>query len=230
MFGKLRRALDEALSKLEARSGAGPEEEIDRMLAAMREELVETKARIPELEALIESLERRRDEERRRAEDCVRRAGQAERAGDAETVEVAERFARRHLARVEVLERKVETAEAELALRRREAAEMTEQLKQASARRDALGIQARRARTVERRAEGLSGPAAEFDRIVDRIERPSDVAEAERELDRELGLAPEPPPPGSNDLEELNREARAEELLRELKRRMAGDEESPAES
>lgn len=223
MFRKLRQALDDALSKLEGRAGSAPEAEIRRLLAAMREELVETKARIPELQALIESFERRRAEERLRAEDCVRRAGQAERAGDTETVEVAERFAKRHLAHVEVLEQKLEAAGAELALKRQEVENMTVQLKEALARRDALAIQTRRAQAIDELAGAGSGAAAEFDRIVERMERPVDLEAAERELDRELGLSPEPATGGAGGPDGLgveDREARAEELLRELKRRM----------
>lgn len=221
MFRRLRQALDDALSRLEARIGPGAEEDIDRLLAAMREELVETKARIPELEELVETLRRRRDDERKRAEDCVRRAGQAERVGDAETVEVAERFARQHLARVHVLEQKIEAARAELALKREEVEEMTSQLKDAMTRRDALGIQARRARAVDRTAGAGSDAVSEFDRLAERIERPSDVEAAERELDRELGLEPGAGRPGSDPgLDAMDREARADELLRELKRRM----------
>lgn len=223
MFRRLKRALDDALSKLEAKRGAATEEEVDRLLAAMREELVEAKASVPELEERIRSLERERDAERKRAEDCVRRAVQAESIGDGETVEVAERFAKEHLARGEVLEQKVEAARAELALRREEVARMTAQLKDARARRDALAIQARRARTMEKTHGAGSDALEEFERAAERISRPSDVEAAERQLDRELGLGREEAP-ADPEAERLYREARAEEMLQELKRRMGLEE------
>lgn len=225
MFERLKRALDDALAKLEGSAGAG--EDVRRLLAAMREELVEAKARIPELESHLAALERERADEKRRAEDCVRRAAQAEAIDDRETVEVAERFARQHLGRVAVLERKVEAARSELAYQREEVARMTSQLKDALARKDALEIQARRARSIEDlRGAGL-GAFEAFDEVAERVSRGSDVEAAERELDRELDPGREWRPrsegsarPRSSELEGLDREARAEELLEELKRRM----------
>lgn len=223
MFRRLKRALDDALSRLEARAGPGTEEEVDRLIAAMREELIETKASIPGLEGQIRSLERQRDAEEKRAEECVRRAAQAEAIDDGETVEVAERFAREHLARVQVLEQKIEAAKSELVLRREEVARMTSQLKDARARRDALAIQARRARTMEKTRGAGTDALEEFERAAERISRPSEVEVAERELDRELGLGREATP-ADPEAERLYREARAEEMLRELKRRMGLEE------
>ena len=191
---------------------------MDRLLASMREELVEARARIPEQEALLERYERQRVAEKRKAEECVRRASQAQEIGDTETVRVAERFARQHLERVAVLERKIEATEADLEFNRREVREMTAQLKEARARRDAIAIQARRARGTERvRGSGYEAFDA-FDRVVERTERASDLDVARRELDRELGgghagLADAPDP-------RVDPEENAEFLLRELKRRM----------
>lgn len=223
MLGRFRRALDEALSKLESRTGSA-EEDVARLLAAMREELIETKARLPELEALLERQQRQREAEKKRAEDCVRRATQAEEIGDAETVRVAERFARQHLERVAVLERKIEATKADIEFNRREASEMSRQLKEAIARRDALAIQSRRARAVEDlRGSGYEAFDA-FDRAAERSERASDLDDARRELDRDL----DPAARDATDLRDLgrrDREADAEELLEELKRRMGVDDE-----
>ena len=44
MFNRLKKSLDDALRKLEDAFGAGPEEEIDDLLRAMRSELIQTKA------------------------------------------------------------------------------------------------------------------------------------------------------------------------------------------
>lgn len=224
MFGRLRQALEDALDRLDARFGPDAGEDVERILAAMREELIETKARIPELEGLLERHERQRAAEKRRAEDCVRRASQAERIGDTETVEVAERFARQHLERVAVLERKIEATRADIAYHRSEAKEMAEQLRDAMARRDALGIQARRARAIERGQEAGEAASA-FDRMMDRTDRDAEVEAARRALDLDL----EPAARDATEVRDfagLDREANAERLLRELKRRMGVD---PAE-
>lgn len=221
MFGRLRQALEDALDRLDARFGPEAGEDVERILAAMREELIETKARIPELEALLERHERQRAAEKRRAEDCVRRASQAERIGDAETVEVAERFARQHLERVAVLERKIEATRADIAFHRSEAKEMAEQLRDAMARRDALGIQARRARAIERGQEAGEAASA-FDSMMDRADRDAEVEAARRALDLDLEPAARDAT-SVRDFEGLDREANAERLLRELKRRMGVD-------
>ncbi|MFQ5678120.1 MAG: PspA/IM30 family protein [Gemmatimonadota bacterium] len=218
MFGKLRTALEEALTRLERRSGSGVEEDVNRLLRSMREELIEAKARVPEMEAHLELLERRRVAEKTRAEDCVRRAAQAEAIDDEETREVAERFAKQHLARGEVLEQKIQAARAELTLHREEVDRMTAHLKDAIARQDALAIQARRARTIETTGGAGSDLLEELERVTERMSRPSDLEAAERQLDREL--EGEPDPADDPELSRLDREARAEELLRELKRRM----------
>lgn len=218
MFGRVRRALEDALSRLESRTGSA-EEDVDRLLASMREELIEAKTRIPEQEALAERYERERAVEKRKAEDCVRRASQAEKIGDAETVRVAERFARQHLERVAVLERKIEATEAEIEFGRREIRDMMAQLKDARARRDALAIQARRARGTERVRGSRPEAFDAFDRVADRTERASDLDDARRELDREL----DPVARDATELRDLgrrDREADAEFMLDELKRRM----------
>ncbi|TFG64129.1 MAG: hypothetical protein E4H28_05545, partial [Gemmatimonadales bacterium] len=92
MFKKLKSAIDSALSSLEGRSGRQGED-IDRLLAGMREELIDAKATTPRLEAALEKLRSRHANERSKGEDCVRRAGQAEEIGDTETQRVAVEFA-----------------------------------------------------------------------------------------------------------------------------------------
>lgn len=227
MFKRLKRALDDALSELESRFGPGPEADVDRLLAAMREELVETKARIPELESQLEGLEREKRAEEKRAEDCVRRAGQAAEIGDAETVEVAERFAKKHLARVGVLEQKIESTRSEIAFTEQQAAQMSEQLKSALKRKDAIGIQARRAKAIDDLRGGGDDAFDAFDRAADRIGREDDVDAARRELDEELGGPRRPSLSDLRDptLEREVRERRAEEMLEELKRRMGTEGE-----
>ena len=146
MIRKLKRKLDRLLSSLEDRAGADPREDITRLLAGMREELIDAKATIPQLEKQIESYGKLREREIQRAADAERRGKQAAEIGDDETVEVAARFELKHLSRAQVLEQKTEAAVAELAMQRRNVNEMTAQLKSAMKNRDALAAQARRAR------------------------------------------------------------------------------------
>ncbi len=222
MFRRLRDAIDRALSRLEGEEVT--REEIDRVLEAMRRELIERKASLPKLEEDIRSLERERDQERRLAEDCVRRSAQAQRIGDDETVEVAERFARQHLAREEVLERKLEAARGELELEREELERMTRSLKDAVAKRDVLSVQSRRAESIGRARGAGREILEEFERMAERVERPADLAEARRQLDEELeGLRADPA--AAREAEGVHREAEADAMLRELKRRMGMEEE-----
>ncbi|MDT8435423.1 MAG: hypothetical protein RRA92_01585 [Gemmatimonadota bacterium] len=225
MIRKLRDRIEAVLAALEGRSGADPGDEMNRLLAGMREELIEAKAALPELEGHIADLRRRREGELREAEACVRRAGQAERIGDDETAEVARRFEAKHRARADLCEEKIRTAESELALQRRSVAEMTGQLKEALASRQALAARFRQAgRTAGLRGGGRS-PTDEFDRIVREIEDAGLAAAASAEVENTLG--------GSGGVDEgpgpdpLDPEALAELRLRELKRRMENQKAEP---
>jgi phage shock protein A len=216
MFGKLKAKLEDLLSALEDRSGSDPGDDITRLLAGMREELIEAKASIPVLEKQVVALGRLAEKERQKAGDAERRGGQAAAIGDVETVEVASRFEAKHRERAEVYSQKQDAARAELALQRRAVSEMTTQFKSAMKRREALVAQARRAKATEGLRGGAASPLDEFDRMAREIEdeelRASadlDVEEALDGLDREFGADPE---------------TLAEIQLEELKRRMSDDE------
>lgn len=216
MFKKLKNAIDAALSSLESRAG-GEDQDIDRLLSGMREELIEAKASTPRLEDGLEKLRRRRADERSRAEDCVRRAGQAEEIGDDETMRVAVEYAERHQDRVRVFDEQIEGAEAELALHRRNVSEMTAQLKSSIANKDALKVQVRRARATETLRGGGDSATDRFDHMAASIEQETNRAEAARDLEDELayggpGRGPAHRPIDPDDLAEIQ--------LSELKRRM----------
>ena len=198
------------------------DDDVDRLIRAMRDELVETKARIPELESLLQSQLAQADREKTEAEACDRRAAKAAEIGDTETVEVAERFAARHRQRLEVLVLKAEGTRAELLQHRDDVARMTEQLKEAMARRDSLGVQGRRAKAIGNQASRFDAVDA-FDRVAEKMEGASDVDEARRELDRELDPLADSSPRDYAAERDL-REARADEMLKELKRRMGVEE------
>ncbi|MGH7541366.1 MAG: PspA/IM30 family protein [Gemmatimonadota bacterium] len=221
MFKRVKRMLDDVLDHLEG-SGGVSDDDVDRLIAAMRDELVATKTRIPELEELLRSQLGQADRERAEAEACDRRARQAEEIGDAETVEVARRFEAQHRQRLEVLVMKAETTRAEILQHRDEVVQMTDQLKKAIARRDALGIQSRRAGAIGTRAARDDASDA-FDRMAERVEGATDIDEARRELDRELDPLAEPAP-SDYAAERMRREQDAEQMLRELKRRMGRED------
>lgn len=222
MFGRIKRMLDQALDHFESKLDDVTDDDVDRLLRAMRDELVATKARIPELEQLLRSQVAQADREKSEAEACDRRAAQAEEIGDEETVEVARRFAAQHRQRLEVLVMKAETTRAEIRQHKDDVERMTEQLKEAMARRDSLGIQQRRAQAIDRSTSRFDSLDA-FDRMAEKVEGASDVDAARRELDRELDPLSEPPPRDYRAEREM-RERDAEEMLRELKRRMGVDE------
>lgn len=224
MFSKIKRMLDQTLDRLESKFEGVSDDDVGRLIGAMRDELVETKTRIPELETLLESLLRQADEEKERAEACDRRARQAEEIGDTETLEVARRFETQHRQRLEVLVMKAEATRAEILQHRDEVEEMTEQLKEAMNRRDSLGIQARRAKAIDSRTSGLDAVDA-FDRMAEKVSRETDVDSARQELDRELDPLASEPIPRDYRSERARRELEADEMLRELKRRMGMDPE-----
>jgi phage shock protein A len=215
------RALDEALDKLGV-----TDDDVDQLLDAMRHELIDTKASIPDLERHLAGLEREHARELDKIEECVRRATQAEEIGDTETMEVAVRFAEEHRSRRQVLEQKIETTRAEIALKREEVVTMTAQLKEAMKRRDSLAAQARRARTIETTRGSGRDALDEFERVADRTGRGADVSDAAEELDRELEGDAAPSEEWKSverHYDKSEREASAERLLRELKRRMGVD-------
>jgi phage shock protein A len=221
MFGKLKARLEDLLSTLEDRAGANPGDDITRLLAGMREELIEAKATIPELEKQVVALGRLREREIERAADAARRGSQARKIGDQETVDVASRFELKHLERAEVYQQKREAAQAELALQRTNVREMTAQLKSAMKRREALVAQARRARATGGLRGGTASSVDEFERMEREIEEEELEASAAQDLQDALdGLdgrgaefAPDP-------------EKLAEIQLEELKRRMSADDDA----
>ena len=218
MFGKLKQRLEELLSALEDRAGTDPGDDITRALAGMREELIDAKAALPELEKQIRALARLRDREIERAKDAARRGGQAAGIGDQETVDVAARFELKHLERAEVYRQKLEAAEAELALQRRNVREMTEQFKSAMKRREALIVQARRARATEGLRGGGRSSVDEFDRMEREILDDELEASAGQDLQDALDGLDADSFESALDPEDL-----VEAQLEELKRRMAKD-------
>jgi len=217
MFNRLKKTLDEALRKLEDAFGAGPEDEIDDLLRSMRSELIQTKAGIPEVEEQIKLFRKRLEAELQKVEECERRESQAESIGDEETVTVAREFKAKHVSRAEIAHQKLEAAEAELALQKQTVVEQTAQLKSAIARKDAIAAQARRGRAIDNLRGGGESAVDDFERLEEKLTRDADMHSAAREVDEALGDYPMDDFPD----EPLDPTERADEQLRELKRRMA---------
>lgn len=126
MFEEIRRSLRDRLA-----SHLTPDARRS-LLAEMKDTLVRARLGLEDLRRGLDESRARLAAEERELETVRRRKALAEGIGDAETVAVAERFERQHLERVEVLRRKVDAQEAELALTDRELHEMTQELKGAT--------------------------------------------------------------------------------------------------
>lgn len=127
MFEDLRQALRDLLV------GGVPPNERRAVLADMRETLVRARMGLDDLRRGCEETRKRLAQETREQETAERRRAMAEQIGDAETTRIAARFAAHHAERLAVLQRKLESQEAELTLVDGEVAEMTVQLKAALA-------------------------------------------------------------------------------------------------
>ena len=207
MFSKLRDAFREAVEnfKTELNREEIPET-MDGLLEGMYREATEARAYVGRLEKDLARARARARRESEEAEVCRRRQRQAERIGDAETVRVAEEFARKHEERAQVFEGKAEAIVRELRVCRSEVDEMLEQIKVARQRSEALGATAGRteARETLGRADDLF---RDFDRMGGKVSGSESESEAATAFDREFASGP-------------SREESLEERLAELKRRM----------
>lgn len=193
MFDTLRHALEDYLN---ART---PPAERRQLLAGMKETLVRARMGIDDLRGGVEITRSRLVAERRELETVQRRKTLAQGIGDAETVAVAERYERQHAERVDVLGRKLEVQERELAITEHEVSDMTAELKRAVG--SAIGASA---------GQGPSGSAASAGVASDsHTDSPADVENLAGDLD---ALA--------RQRQRAARDAGAEARLAEMKRRM----------
>jgi len=160
-------------------------------LAQMKQTLVQARMGLDDLRAGIAQTRQRLVAEQRELETVRRRKGLAAGINDTETVALAEKYEALHAERTAVMERKLSAQEAELALVEREVGEMTSALKGA--------LSGATTGTPLQNAD----PTAELDAMLD------DRASVAEEIDA-LGRA-------SN---RSAREAEADRLLAELKRKM----------
>jgi hypothetical protein len=160
-------------------------------LAQMKQTLVQARMGLDDLRGGIEQTRQRLAAEQHELETVRRRKGLAAGINDLETVQLAEKYEVLHAERTDVLTRKLAVQESELAMVEREVAEMTTALKSAMSGVGGAPLKAD------------SAAEAELDAMLD---GGADVAQ---EIDA-LGRASA----------RSAREAEAERLLAELKRRM----------
>ena len=173
-----------------ALDAATPPADVRAMAGRMREAVVEMRVAVARMRDAIPDTERQLADEHRQLDDAERRGRLAGGIGDAETVEVAGRFAAKHRERVMVLEQKLAAQRAELTLAQKEEAEMLEQMKALG------GAAAQAAGSAERAWQHLDRAGA---------------ARPETDLSQELL---------KTQMDRAERDARAEEQLKELKKRM----------
>ncbi|MBW3534560.1 MAG: hypothetical protein KY453_04995 [Gemmatimonadetes bacterium] len=224
MFEDLRDAFREAVDnfKRELNRDQVPEA-VDRLLAGMRDEAADARARVKRLEDDLAETRSRAGREKEEESTCRRREALAKRIGDEDTARLAGEYAAKHGRRREVLEGKVEALERELELGRAEFDEMLARLKEARERRASLSASA--GRTGAREALGGADDLfSELDRMAERIADEDRRQEAAGSLDLDGAE-------GSSDGEDLR--VRRDESprppldvdarLEELKRRMGRD-------
>jgi hypothetical protein len=187
MFDAFRQALRELMDR------ATPPEERRAGLARMKQTLVTARMGLDDLRGGVNVTRQRLLVEQRELETMRRRKGLAAGISDAETMALAEKYEAHHTERVVVLTRKLEAQEAELAIAERDVAEMTAALK-----REALGAQASRGRSIEEdaaaEAEAATGDASHvaeeieaMDRARARADRDAEAARKLEELKRRMG-------------------------------------------
>lgn len=201
MFEAIRRRLSGLLDALEG-GPAVSREEMDRVLAGMREELIEHRARMKGHEEEVRAYERRLEQLRDRS--------------DVSPTDLAELDAR-------VAERRSEVEEERAVIR-----DLTERFTEAVRRRDQLLAADRRTSASEAVRGAGEGAARDFDRVEEAIEDEAREVEARRSLERDLEGGS---PVSSADLDRSLQEAEADELLRRLKRSMwvEGEEDPEGE-
>ena len=128
MFDDVRQAFRDLLR------GTPPSGDARRSIVAqMRETLVQARMGLDDLRKGIEETRARLQRARSELETVRRRKQLAQGINDAQTVAIAERYEKQHAERAGLLERKLETQEAELAMVEREVGEMNAEFKLAAA-------------------------------------------------------------------------------------------------
>lgn len=181
MFESFRKSLNELLDR------ATPPEDRRAVAARMRETLVQAKMGLGDLREALDRSRARLEAERRELETVRRRRTLAESIADHETVGIATKYEALHAERVEVLSRKVEAQERELAMAERDVEEMSAELRAALSGADPaagarLDTDAAAQREVDAALEHDPGVGDELDSLARARTRAAREADAERQL------------------------------------------------
>jgi hypothetical protein len=183
MFDSFRQSLRELMDR------ATPPEERRAGLARMKQTLVTARMGLDDLRSGVAVTRQRLAKEQQELETMRRRKTLAAGIDDAETVALAEKYETHHAERAEILQRKLDAQEAELAAAERDVAEMTTELRNAmagipGAASRGAAIDAEAAAEVEDAVGDRSGNVASE---IDALGRAS--ARSAREADAEARLA-----------------------------------------
>jgi phage shock protein A len=215
MFENLRNAFREAIENFnkELERDQVPET-VDRLLVGMRNEVADAQTSVRELEGQIAKARQDIAREENEVSTARRRGTMASGIGDEETARIAEEYAAKHEERLRILQQKATALQGELDFQRKEVDGMMEKLKEAKAKRDALGATAGRtgARESIKAADDLF---SELDRMAEKIGDEEARAGAAADFDPlDLHVDVDSPP---------RRELDVDAALEELKRRMGKD-------
>lgn len=168
-----------------ALDAATPPGELHDLARQMREAVVEAKLAVQDTQAAVVRTEHELGAERQRLADAERRGRLAGEIQDKETVEVAQRFAAKHRARVGVLDHKLAALREELALATGELADMQAQLARAERDRPATAAE-RSAERAWRDLAAAGGARPGTDVRDELLKSKLDQAAREAAADRQL--------------------------------------------
>jgi hypothetical protein len=174
-FDSFRRSLEDLIN------GATKPEERRAIAARMKDTLVQARLGLDDMRSGLEKAKQRLAVEERELDTMRRRKSLAAGINDKETLDLAEKYEQMHAERVEVMRRKVEAQEAEVALAEREVGSMTTELRQVMA-----GVPLSNVTAPPSDADlGLGGDASLHDEI-DSLGRARARQDRDAEADRRL--------------------------------------------
>ena len=213
MFESLREAFRQALENFQSEVNRDRvPEATERLLRAMRAELIELQRQSKELESELEAVREEARREHEATKTCLRREEMARNIDDEQTASVAREFAGKHLQRQEILSEKSVVLARELDERRENLAEMKGQFQEALLRRESLGATAGRTDTRDRirQADDLF---EEMDRVAEKTEDLEAHAQAAQDIGETLGDGPSP---AKDALPDNDLDARLEALKKRM--------------
>ena len=168
-----------------ALDAATPDTDPRDVIGMMREAVIEARTSIERMREGVETAEARLNHERQELADAERRGRLAAGIQDRQTVEVAQRFAAKHRERVAVLEDKLDAQRGELALAEREYEEMKSQLVEQERKRPETQA-SRRVEAAWRDLEAAGISRSGADEETRRLKREMERAAREAKADQQL--------------------------------------------